>query len=227
MSSKKIVYRHIKPNGETFYIGVGSEKRARAKSRKNMFWQNIVKKYPNYEVQILKNNLSVEEAFDLEKTLIYWFGRKDLNQGTLCNHTEGGDGCTNMSQNAKDKISKSKIGKTSPRKGVKLSDETKIKISKARTGKESYFKGKKHSEKSLNLIKEKRSKQIFSKESRLKQAKSMSGANNPSSKKVLDTVKNKTYDTIKQAAEAIGMNYNTLCTKLNGKSKNDTNIIKL
>ena len=40
-----------------------------------------------------------------------------------------------LSDEAKLKISKSRIGKQSPRKGVKLSEETKRKLSKANTGK--------------------------------------------------------------------------------------------
>lgn len=68
------IYRHIKPNGETFYIGIGSTKnfnRAYTKSSRNKYWHNIVNKY-GYEVQILKNNINKEEADELEKILISW-----------------------------------------------------------------------------------------------------------------------------------------------------------
>lgn len=44
----------------------------------------------------------------------------------------GGEGVKNPSEEIRKKISNSKLGKSSPRKGVKLSEETKLKISLAR-----------------------------------------------------------------------------------------------
>jgi group I intron endonuclease len=50
------------------------------------------------------------------------------------------------SLNAKDKMSKAKIGKESPRKGAIISDETKLKQSLSKLGKKSNASGFKHSE---------------------------------------------------------------------------------
>lgn len=55
-----LLYRHLKPNGETFYIGVGNNIRPYTKSDRNNFWWKVVKKY-GYEIQILKRNLTKEE----------------------------------------------------------------------------------------------------------------------------------------------------------------------
>lgn len=91
VSNKVCLYRHLKPNGEVFYIGIGSIYRANDKYRRSKFWKSIVSKY-GYEVQILKNDLDLEEAIELEKILIAYYGRRDLKQGTLVNMTDGGEG---------------------------------------------------------------------------------------------------------------------------------------
>ena len=89
--TRKVIYRHLKPNGEVFYIGIGSVTRAYTKQGRNSYWRNIVNKY-GYEVQILKEDLSWEEACELECILIEYYGRRDLGTGTLVNMTDGGEG---------------------------------------------------------------------------------------------------------------------------------------
>lgn len=92
-----IVYKHIrKDTNEVFYIGVGADKRrAYTKKGRNNFWQNIVNK-TEYDVIILYTGLSYEEAYHKEKELIAEYGRRDLNKGTLCNLTDGGEGSPNQ-----------------------------------------------------------------------------------------------------------------------------------
>lgn len=109
------IYRHIKPNGEVFYIGIGKTiKRAYVKSKRSEFWKNIVAAY-GYEVQILKQDLSWEEACELEKMLISHYGRRDLKLGPLVNLTDGGDGGFGViqSKETRDKRRVSMIGKNS------------------------------------------------------------------------------------------------------------------
>ena len=90
-----LVYRHLKPSGEVFYIGIGSsKKRAYSKSCRNKHWKHTANKY-GYEVQILTNN--IEFAREIEVNLISYYGRMDLNKGTLVNKTDGGEGFKNMS----------------------------------------------------------------------------------------------------------------------------------
>lgn len=86
-----VLHRHLKLNGEVFYIGIGSKYRAYSNKRRNAFWYNITNKY-EYEVQILKKDLNLKEACELEILLIDYYGRRDLGLGTLVNLTNGGEG---------------------------------------------------------------------------------------------------------------------------------------
>ena len=93
-----LVYRHIKPDGTTFYIGIGvTKKRAYSKHGRNRYWKNTVNKY-GYEVQILTQNISYEDAKEYEKILISYYGRKDLSLGNLVNLTDGGEGSKNINE---------------------------------------------------------------------------------------------------------------------------------
>ena len=96
-----LVYRHLKPCGEVFYIGIGiSKKRTKSKYGRNKHWENIVNKY-GYEIQILTNNIEYEFAKEIEINLISYYGRKDLNKGALVNMTDGGEGYSNMNSEEK------------------------------------------------------------------------------------------------------------------------------
>ena len=70
MENSYCLYRHLKPCGEVFYIGIGKDlKRPYNKYGRTDYWKKIVSKY-GYEVQILKVNLLKEQACELEKILI-------------------------------------------------------------------------------------------------------------------------------------------------------------
>ena len=137
-----LLYRHLKPCGEVFYIGVGNKIRPYAKTDRSDFWWKVVNKY-GYEIQILKTNLTKEEAYELEVILISWYGRKNLGLGPLVNLTNGGDGSNN----------------------VIVSQETRDKISKIHTG-------SKRSEETKKLMSEKAKLRIFSEETRNKMSES-------------------------------------------------------
>lgn len=87
-----VVYRHIRVDkNEPFYIGIGdNKKRAYSHRSRNKYWKNIAKQ--GYEVEILFDDLTWEQACEKEKEFITLYGRKDLNTGTLVNLTDGGDG---------------------------------------------------------------------------------------------------------------------------------------
>jgi hypothetical protein len=89
------VYRHIRlDKNEPFYIGIGSDEsyfRANKKSQRNIHWKRIVSK-SDYEVEILIDDLTWDEAKEKEKEFIALYGRCDLSNGCLVNMTEGGDG---------------------------------------------------------------------------------------------------------------------------------------
>lgn len=126
-----IVYLHRrKDNNEVFYIGIGNDiKRAfDIKNRNNNYWKNIVKKH-EYVVEIIEDNLTWKDACEKEKYWIKFYGRRDLNEGTLVNMTDGGEGQNNPSEDTRKKL---KYEKTEEHKqklrtyqlGVKQSSET-------------------------------------------------------------------------------------------------------
>ena len=132
------IYYHLKPCGEVFYIGIGNDKRPNSKQNRNKYWHNIIKKY-GYEVQVLKNDLSWEDAIELEILLISWFGRKDLKLGTLVNMTDGGEGNKNIVMTPESNMKRSLASKGIPKtnRGIKRkghSQETRDKMSLAKKG---------------------------------------------------------------------------------------------
>jgi hypothetical protein len=132
------IYYHLKPCVEVFYIGIGNNKRPNSKQNRNKYWHNIIEKY-GYEVQVLKNDLSWEDAIELEILLISWFGRKDLKLGTLVNMTDGGEGNKNIVMTPESNIKRSLASKGIPKtnRGVKRkghSQETRDKMSLAKKG---------------------------------------------------------------------------------------------
>lgn len=92
------LYRHIRlDTNQPFYIGIGSDSdgkyiRANNKKRRSFAWKDIVYKNIQYEIDIILDNLSWEEACFKEKEFISLYGRKDLNLGPLVNFTDGGEG---------------------------------------------------------------------------------------------------------------------------------------
>jgi hypothetical protein len=91
------LYIHTRKNdGGIFYIGIGDEKRPYSKANRNQYWNNVVNKY-DYNVTILKTNMSWEKACDLEIKMIAFYGRiipykENLNYGCLVNMSDGGEG---------------------------------------------------------------------------------------------------------------------------------------
>jgi len=104
------VYRHIRlDKNHVFYVGIGSDDsydRAYSKDSRNQHWYNVVNK-SQYEVEIMLDDISWEQACEKEVEFIKLYGRKDLNEGTLVNMTAGGEGLINPSIELKEKIAKS------------------------------------------------------------------------------------------------------------------------
>ena len=122
-----IVYRHRRlDTNKIFYIGIGKTKRRiTSKDSRNKYWKNIINK-TRYDSEIIAENLTWEDACELESFLIQLYGRKDNNTGILSNMTDGGDGSKGFkhTEEFKEKI-KIKMHNR------KISDKTRLKMSES------------------------------------------------------------------------------------------------
>lgn len=128
------VYRHIRiDKNEPFYIGIGSDNsynRAyqKSKTKRSAFWHNIATK--GYEVEILMDNLTWEQACEKEKEFISIYGRKDLGTGILVNLTNGGENPPiHIAENNPMKKVENKEKVANKKIGLPLSDSHKASLS--------------------------------------------------------------------------------------------------
>lgn len=87
------VYIHTRlDTNEVFYVGIAKKpSRPYDRINRNPFWKRIVSK-TDYNVEIVHQFKTWEDACKKEKELIMEYGRRDLGTGTLVNLTNGGDG---------------------------------------------------------------------------------------------------------------------------------------
>ena len=202
------LYRHIRlDKNEPFYIGIGKNvKRAYNIYNRSDYWEKIVKKH-GYEVEILLEDLTWEEACIKEKEFIRLYGRKNLGLGTLCNLTDGGDGTP----------------------GIKRSEEYILKLSERQKDGKAYWFGKNHSEETLQKMSDIKKGKSPSQETKEKLRLTSTGTRNAwfgkhtaISKKVIDTETNIVYESIADCMKHT--KYKKLHEKLSGQRKNNTPI---
>lgn len=205
------VYQHKrKDSGEIFYVGVGSGRnyyRAYECTRRNIHWQRVEAKHGRI-VEIVFDNLTWKAACEKETELISLYGRKDCATGTLVNKTDGGEGARNPTPELRQKMAerlrgnKYNVGRTSPRKGKKLSAETKQLISKAQTGKRPSEATK----------------------AKMSASSTVRGKVNCQAKLVINLETGIFYDSATAAAMSINLSISTLSDRLCGRRKNKTSL---
>lgn len=244
------VYRHIRlDKNEPFYIGIGSDKtykRAYSKRSRNIIWKSIINR-SDFNVEILIDDLTWEEACEKEKEFISLYGRIDNKTGTLANLTNGGDGSLGLIQGEEARKKKSIASK-----GRIVSNETRLKISQSKTGKKRHYDVNKKVSEGLKKYYETNKPWSYGKEMpqktklkisiaktgcigpnlgkkmNLESKKKLSDYNkyvfNASAKIVVDVSTGVFFNSIPQAAEAYNIHPSTLYKQLLNKRKNKTNL---
>jgi len=188
------LYRHIRlDKNEPFYIGIGSDpKRAYSNRDRNKYWKNIVNNF-GYEVDIVLDDLTWEEACEKEKEFIKLYGRFQFG-GILCNMTDGGDGGFGVIVSEETKEKKRIISKK-----IGISSETREKMA-------AKLRGRKMPEWQRKILSE--------------AAKNRKGTNNCNKPiEQYDLIGNfiKEYNSITIAAKEIGANCSNISAVLNGR----------
>lgn len=202
-----VVYCHRrKDTGVIFYVGIGlTIERAFQKKYRNQYWKNIVN-LVGYDVEVLKEGLSWDEACEIEKELIAKYKRKHEG-GTLCNVTIGGDGVVGVcwTEEHRKKISEGNKGKI-------RSEETRRRISEGR-------KGIVFSESHKEKIRKNRKGMKMSEEFKKRRSELTSLGNHPKAKMVVDLQTGIFYFCLKEACIVNNCNYSKEVQRTRNKSK--------
>lgn len=222
------VYLHTFPNGKR-YVGVTSWKPklrwgSNGCNYKNPYMRNAIKKYGwnNIKHEILAENLTVDQASEMEIDLIKKYNSTDREYGY--NISPGGVDCKICSAETKEKLRKANLGKT-------MSEEAKRKIGEFSKGRHPTDEMRKHMSEAQKKSFANGNNAMHSPESRAKAAAKLKGRKLPdyvtqkASEAKYHPVKNMQtgiiYPSIKAACEDTGLNQTTIIRHCKGilKSK--------
>jgi len=104
------VYLHKRPiEGTVFYVGKGKNKRAWITKSRNPHWQHVVDKHGGFEVEIVKDKLTEQEAFTLEAEIVLQYGIENLTNQTLGGISTTGMVHTQETRELQSRICKQKL----------------------------------------------------------------------------------------------------------------------
>jgi hypothetical protein len=87
-----VYFHRERDTGDVFYVGKGCGRRAWDQTSRHIQWQKKVATLgANWEVVIVKDNLSELEAFELERDLVAKHGGASYDGGILVNRVPGGE----------------------------------------------------------------------------------------------------------------------------------------
>lgn len=207
------VYKHKnKVNGKV-YIGITSRdlkirsgKNGNRYNKSPHFWKAIQKYgWDNFEHIILVDNLTKEEACELEKKYISKYKSNDKNFGYNCSlGGESGNYGVKASPELKEKFSKMKKGDKHYNYGKHLSDEQKRKISETKKGVHLSEETKRKISETLRKHPPTKGRKM-SDEQKEKLSKAKMGNKNIASKSIYCKELNKIYGSLREAERETGI----------------------
>lgn len=134
-----VVYIHENRINGKVYIGMTGQKPKRRWDNgrgyaKNIYFSRAINKYGwhNFDHRILYDNLTLEQANEIERALIKEYDSTNINKSY--NIALGGNGSGSVSEESRKRMSKAHKGQPAWNKGKPFSEETRNKIRKALTG---------------------------------------------------------------------------------------------
>lgn len=104
------VYVHKRPIvGTVFYVGKGRDERAWVEKDRNPHWRNVVNKHGGFEVEIIKSDMTEQEAYAFEAETILKYGIDNLTNQTLGGISTTGYRHSQETRNLQSKIAKDRL----------------------------------------------------------------------------------------------------------------------
>lgn len=217
------VYIHTSPSNKK-YVGITSQKCVNSRWRngrgyeKNLYFYRAIQKYgwDNFQHKIIAENLTENEAVNIEKTLIKEFKSDDYHYGyNICS---GGEGCAGL------------FGEKNPNYGHKWSDEQRLHMSEYKkehpsqitehgTKQKSEYMKNKWSDDNYRKSMVGENATCYGRVRELHPMYGKTGSLNPMSKMVVCLDKKELFVSATDASKHKGVNHSKLCMCCRGERK--------